>query len=79
VRVQEPNIKGLTKLWNEKIVKGKKRKRRRRKTTVYNQQAWRRYNHVKVKGWSPCGLHIHIFLMFKPVLMLFELILYFFV
>jgi hypothetical protein len=56
----------------------KRRIKKRRKKAVYSQQAWKSDNHVKVHGWSPCGLPIHAFLKFKPLLMVFERILYFF-
>jgi hypothetical protein len=59
-------------------VKGKKEEEeeeKSRKIVAYSQQAWRRYNHVKTQGWSPCGLPIHAFLMFKPFSMFFELVL----
>ena len=49
------------------------------KTAVHDHQAQRRYNHVKVQGWNLCDLPIHVFLMFKPILMLLKLILYFLV
>jgi len=71
VKVQKPNI--------EKNNERRKMKEKRKKTIVHSQQAWRRYNHVKVQGWSLYGLPIHVFKMFKPLLILFELILYFFV
>jgi hypothetical protein len=54
-------------------------KEKRRKIAFHNQQAWRRYNHVKFQRWTPYGMPIHVFLMFKPLLMLFEIILYFLV
>jgi hypothetical protein len=59
-------------------VKGKKEEEeeeKSRKIVAYSQQAWRRYNHVKTQGWSPCSLLIHAFLLFKPFLMFFELVL----
>jgi len=47
------------------------RRKREEKTTAYSQQVWKRYNHVQTKGWSPCGLFIHFFLIFKPLLIFF--------
>jgi hypothetical protein len=79
MKVQEPNIKDLTSFGRKKDSEKERRKKKRSKTTVHSQKFWRRYNHVKVQGWSPCIFPIHSFLMFKPLLMLFKLILPFFV
>jgi hypothetical protein len=46
----------------------RERKRKKKEVTVYNQQAWRRYNHVKTQWWSLCGLPIHAFSMFNGIL-----------
>lgn len=43
------------------------RKEKRTEATTYNQQAWRRYNHVKTQEWSPYGLPIHAFSKFNDV------------
>jgi hypothetical protein len=51
------------------------RKEKRREVVAYNQQAYRRYNHVKTQGWSPCGLPIHAFSIFNDV---FEYFWYYF-
>jgi hypothetical protein len=48
-------------------------RKREEKIAVYRQQAWRRYNHVKTHWWSLCGLPIHAFLIFKPLLIFFSL------
>ena len=64
MKVQEPNIEGLTsfeKKENERErMKEKRRKEKRRNNSPYSQQIWRMYNHVKTQGWSPCGLPIHV-------------------
>jgi hypothetical protein len=60
--------------WKKKV-KRKEGRRREEKVITYSQQAWRRYNLVITQGWSPCGLPIHAFLMFKSLLKFFELVL----
>ena len=51
MKVQEPNIEGLTsfeKKENERErMKEKRRKEKRRNNSPYSQQIWRMYNHVK--------------------------------
>jgi hypothetical protein len=59
----------------KKRVKRKEGRRKEEKVITYSQQAWRRYNLVITQGWSPCGLPIHAFLMFKSLLKFFELVL----
>ena len=75
MKVQEFNIEGLTSFFlKKKKSKRERRKEKRRKNNnLYSQQAWRRYNDVTTQGWSPCGLLIHAFLMFKSLLIFFEL------
>jgi len=70
VKVQEPNIEGLTS-FEKKENERERRKEKRRKNSLYSQQIWRMYNHVKTQGWSLRGLPIHTFLMFKPLLLIF--------
>jgi hypothetical protein len=66
MKVQEPNIEGLTSFRKRESERTGRKKKRRKKAT-YSQQTWRRSNHVKTQGWSPCGLPIHVFLIFKSL------------
>jgi hypothetical protein len=50
-----------------KSAKYSSRLEKRREVTAYNQQAYRRYNHVKTQGWSLYGLPIHAFSIFNDV------------
>jgi hypothetical protein len=58
-----------------KGVKWKEGRKREEKIAIYSQQGWRRYNHVKTHWWSLCGLPINAFLIFKPLLIFFQLVL----
>jgi len=71
VKVQEPNIEGLTS-FKKKSKRERRKEKRRKNNSLYSQQAWRRYNDVTTQGWSPCGLLIHAFLIFEPLLIFFE-------
>ena len=46
MKVQEPNIEGLTN-FEKKENERERRKEKRRKNSPYSQQIWRMYNHVK--------------------------------
>jgi hypothetical protein len=76
MKVQEPNIEGLTS-FRKRESERKRRKKKRRKKATYSQQTWRRSNHVKTQGWSPCGLPIHVFLIFKSHLIFLNLFQYY--
>ena len=76
MKVQEPNIEGLTS-FRKRESERKGRKKKRRKKATYSQQTWRRSNHVKTQGWSPCGLPIHVFLIFKSLLIFLNLFQYY--
>jgi hypothetical protein len=50
VKVQEPNIEGLTSFKKKKSKRERRKEKRRKNNSLYSQQAWRRYNDVTTQG-----------------------------
>jgi hypothetical protein len=47
VKVQEPNIEGLTSFGKKESERERMKGKKKKKPAIYRQQAWRRYNNVK--------------------------------